>query len=360
MNAFCTVVTRSYLPHVRALADSLAASGNPEPLHVLVVDADKGGLPADESRLRFHGFDAVCADVPPLMRHYYDAFELCNALKPHLVSLLFQQGADHVVYLDSDLLVTGSFGPVWDGFGGASLQLTPHLLAPPELSDRHVNEIEIVDMGFLNGGFSAWRAGPASARMLEWLRSRLRVYGFCDRRRGMFVDQKLMPLLLQYYPDDVLVLRHPGLNVAFWNARERKVRETSPGHWTAGEVPVVFFHLSGYRLEHPGVPCSYLPAEVNAALLADSPWLAGVMAAYDQALRRHSAGHLRQPYPFGYFDGVKLTSEYRALLFATGALNRRSAAFQAIRLRNGLRRIKRQLLRFAGLFRRRAPVSSNS
>ena len=37
---FCTVVTRSYLPYARCLASTLACSGNPEPLHVLVADAE--------------------------------------------------------------------------------------------------------------------------------------------------------------------------------------------------------------------------------------------------------------------------------------------------------------------------------
>lgn len=352
MNLFCTVITRSHLPFVRALAESLALSGNPEPLHVLLADADTGDLPEPEGAVRFCGFDAVAGELPPLIRHYFDAFELCNALKPFLVSKLFREGAGRVIYLDSDILVTGSFAPVWDGFGAASLLLTPHLLSPPLLDNRSVNEIEIVDMGFLNGGFSAWRAGEASERMLAWLRSRLPVYGFCDRRRGMFVDQKLMPLLLQYYPDDVAVLRHPGLNVAFWNARERAVQSTAPGRWVVGETPVVFFHLSGYRLETPDRPCSYLPVEVNATIRRESPWIVDVMSAYQERLTRHFAGHTRHPYAFDRFDGVLLNREYRALLFQTGGLDRRTRAFRRAWLLQQLRSLKRCV---TGLVPRRHP-----
>lgn len=341
MNLFCTVITRSHLPFIRALAESLAISGNPEPLHVLVADADTGGLPEPEGAVRFFGFDTVAAELPPLIRHYFDAFELCNALKPFLVTKLFREGAGGVIYLDSDIMVTGSFAPVWNGFGTASLQLTPHLLSPPPLDERAVNEIEIVDMGFLNGGFAAWRAGDAAERMLAWLRSRLPVYGFCDRRRGMFVDQKLMPLLLQYYPDDVAVLRHPGLNVAFWNARERAVRTASSGRWTVGETPVIFFHLSGYRMEKPELPCSYLPDEVNATIRRQSPWIVDVLSAYRERLARHFAGHSGAPYAFNRFDGVPLNREYRTLLFQTGGLDRRTRAFRLAWLRQKLRTIKR-------------------
>lgn len=341
MNLFCTVITRSHLPFVRALAESLATSGNPEPLHVLVADADTGELANSEGAVRFYGFDTVAAELPPLIRHYFDAFELCNALKPFLVTRLFQEGADKVIYLDSDILVTGSFSPVWNGFGAASLLLTPHLLSPPSLDTRSVNEIEIVDMGFLNGGFSAWHAGEAAERMLAWLRSRLPVYGFCDRRRGMFVDQKLMPLLLQYYPDDITVLRHPELNVAFWNARERAVQTASPGRWVVGDTPVVFFHLSGYRLEKPEHPCSYLPDEVNATIRHESPWIVEVMAAYRERLTRHFSGHTHRPYAFNRFDGILLNREYRTLLFQTGGLDRRTRAFRLAWLRQQLRTLKR-------------------
>ena len=98
-------------------------------------------------------------------------------------------------------------------------------------------------------------------------------------------------------------------------------------------------------------------ADVKVALLTDSPWLIGVMAAYDAGLRRHAAGQHPSSYPFSSFDGVRLTAEYRALLFKTGSLNRRTLAFQSIRFRGYLRLFKRQILRLASLFSNRAPAS---
>lgn len=351
MNLFCTVVTRSHAPYVLALSESLVASGNVERLNVLVADADAGTLPPDGDHVRFLAFTAVEAGLPARVRQYFDAFELCNALKPFLVSLLFKEGAQKVIYLDSDLLVAGSFNVIWDGFGPASLQLTPHRLTPPSLQEPAVNEIEIVDMGFLNGGFSAWRAGEAAERMLDWLRTRLPVYGFCDRPHGMFVDQKLMPLLLQYFPDDVKILRHPGLNVASWNARERDVRPAPGGGWMIGDTPVIFFHLSGYRIAEPGVPCTYLPREVNTAMVRASPWLAPVMAAYHERLTRHFAGHTTEPYAYNTFEGVRLTKEFRRLIFRTGGLDRSSRDFWRVWFRERLRAAKQTARRFTAHFR---------
>ena len=344
MNLFCTVVTRSYLPYASVLAESLAAGGNPEPLCVLVVDADRSELPPDHDNVRLLGFDFIRPETPALIRYYFSAFELCNALKTHLVAALFRTGATHVIFLDSDIWVSDSFAPVWNGFGSASLQITPHLLAPPPLDSPVINEVDIADLGFLNGGFSAWRAGPGSERMLAWLCSRLPVYGFY-RKNGMAADQKLLPLLLQYYPDDVIVLRHPGLNVAYWNYAERAVMPAPAGRWTIGEAPVVFYHFSGYRLTQPDFPCSYHSAAVNQALVRDHPWIKTVITIYSESLARHFSMHKPSAYAFDIFDGVRLTKEYRSLIFSTGGLNRRSRAFWMAWIRERLRTVKRLTLR---------------
>jgi len=346
MNLFCTVVTRSYLPYASVLAESLATSGNPEPLCVLVVDAERSELPPDHDNIRLLGFDLIRSETPALIRSYFNAFELCNALKTHLVAALFRTGATQVIFLDSDIWVSDSFAQVWDGFGSASLQITPHLLAPPPLGSPVINEVDIADLGFLNGGSSAWRAGPGADRMLAWLCSRLPVYGFY-RQNGMAADQKLLPLLLQYFPDDVIVTRNPGLNVAYWNYAERAVSPTTAGRWKIGDSPVVFYHFSGYRPTQPDFPCSYHSAAVNLALLRDHPWLKPLIAIYRESLARHFSHHKPAAYAFDTFDGVRLTKEYRAIIFRTGELDRRSRAFWMAWLRERLRtamRLARKLL----------------
>jgi hypothetical protein len=340
MNLFCTVVTRSYLPYASVLAESLATSGNPEALCVLVVDADRSELPPDHDNIRLLGFDFIRSDTPELIRYYFNAFELCNALKTHFVTALLRTGATKIIFLDSDIWVSDSFAPVWNGFGSASLQITPHLLVPPPLDSPVINEVDIADLGFLNGGFSAWRAGPGSERMLAWLCSRLPVYGFY-RQNGMAADQKLLPLLLQYFPDDVIVSRNPGLNVAYWNYAERAVLPAPGGRWTIGDTPVVFYHFSGYRLTQPDFPCSYHSAKVNQALLRDQPWIKTVITIYRESLARHFSQHQPTAYAFDTFDGIRLTKEYRALIFRNGGLDRRSWAFLKAWLWEHLRIAKR-------------------
>lgn len=340
MKSFCTVITWSHLPYARALNDSLRASGNGETLHVVVVDASAANLPPVENGLVCLTLDQLQPAPPRAMLHYFDPFELCNSLKPFLVTHLIQAGASRVIYLDCDLLVTGSFEPVWRQLDEAPLLLTPHQLMPPPLDLPYITEIDIVDQGIFNGGFSAWRDGPEARRMLEWMRSRFPIYGFCDRQHGMFVDQKLLPLLALYYPADVKILRAPELNIAFWNAHERAVQAAGSGRWAIDGRSVVFFHLSGYRTAKPGVVCTYMSGAANEALLLRCPWLPDVLSLYHAGVARHQAGHSSIRYPYSSHDGVRLTKDFRRLLFETGELDRQSFAFWRIWCRERLRPVK--------------------
>lgn len=346
MKAFCTVITFSHVPFARALAASLQASGNLETLHVLVTDASAANIPRGGAALQFIPLDTLTESGPALMRHYFDAFELCNALKPFLVSHLFARGFERVIYLDVDLLVTGSFAPVWEKLENTPLLLTPHQLAPPPLSITHTTEIDIIDQGLLNGGFSAWKRCAEALPLLAWLQSRLPVYGFCDRPHGMFVDQKLLPLLPHYFPQSVETLRDPRLNIAFWNAHERTVTRASDGRFEINALPVIFFHLSGYRLSRPGVVCTYMSPEANAGVLRAAPWLVEVMDLYHRGVAAHVETTPPPPYPFTIYEGVSLTKEFRRLLFKAGRLDRNDPAFRRVQIRERLRVAKRTVTRF--------------
>ena len=349
---FCTVATWSHLPYVRALRDSLRASGNAEPFHVLVPDAPAGFAFAEEGLVLIRLDDLIPAP-PRAMLYYFSAFELCNTLKPFVVSHLLRTGAERVIYLDCDLLAAGSFAPVWALLDTSPLLLTPHQLAPPPLELPYLTEIDIVDMGIFNGGFSAWRNSPEAARMLAWMQSRFPVYGFADRAHGMFADQKMLPLLAEYYPADVKIVRDPRLNIAFWNAHERAVESAGPGRWTIAGQPAIFFHLSGYRTSRPGVVCTYLPESSNRALLERSPWLKDVLAAYHTGVLRHEAGHTAVPYPYSHYEGTRLTPDFRRLLFRTGRLDRSSVTYWRIWVRERLRPIKHFFTRnFPAIFNR--------
>ncbi|MES2692491.1 MAG: hypothetical protein V4773_03385 [Verrucomicrobiota bacterium] len=339
MNAFCTTVTASHFPYARALARSFRDTDNLEPLYVLVLGSPKESLPADPN-LIVVAWEEVAAGSPRLMPYYFSAFEFCNAAKPFLISHLFEKlGMEKVVYLDSDLLIADRFDRIWTALDTSAMLITPHHLTPPPLTARHTNEVDVIDLGFLNGGFTAWRRGEAAHKMLAWMRERFPVYGFY-RHLGMAADQKLLPLLLAYFPQDVRVLFSPALNIAYWNAQERDVT-LRDGRWWAGGERVLFFHLSGYKLSQPDLACAYVSPEANAALLASAPWLRAVMDAYHQLVAPYFADYQAPAYTLTTYDGVWLNNDFRRLLFRTGRLDRGSGAFWRIWLVQTLRMVKR-------------------
>ncbi len=324
------------------MCESLRASRNAEELHILIVDAVARDLPKPLDGIRFVCLDELDPKPPEAMRHYFDAFELCCALKPFLITHLMRgQSASEIIYLDSDILVTGSFETVWSRLREAPLLLTPHHLQPPLLGTSYIREADIADLGILNGGFAAWRAGPQADRILAWMHERFPIYGFCDRPNGMFVDQKLLPLLLEYFPEDVLVLRDPALNIAYWNACERPVRYMD-GKWRVGERPVVFFHMSGFSLNRPDIPCAYLSSTANRDLLKDARWLGQVTKEYAELLAPLAARWKTIGYGYGRYDNVTLNQGLRRMLFRKGRLDRMDPIYWRIRIIGWLRAIKRQ------------------
>jgi hypothetical protein len=345
MKAFCAVVTRSHVPYVQALEQSLRASGNREKLMVLVADADEETPLPNPALLHFIKVSELADAGPSSMRYYFSAFEFTNVLKPFLVRHLLAGEFDAVIYLDSDILATASFAPVWQELEEVALLLTPHQLNPPPPEITYTNEIEIVDQGVLNGGFAAWRRCEEANAILTWMCQRYPIHGFCDRAAGMFVDQKLLPLAQIYFPTAIRVTRNPRLNVAFWNVHERCVQSPAAKRWLVDDQPVVFFHLSGYRLSRPEAPCDYLPDAANQAILRAAPWFAEVLKIYHDGLERFFSNFVPPTYRFAKYEGVETSPELRRLLFLAGKLDQGSFAYRRIRFIDMLKKIKRRIVR---------------
>lgn len=342
MNAFCTIVTPSHLCWAKALAKSLKESGNDFPLYVLLIsDVSYDGLLPDN--LHLVSLDQLTRSLPENIYWYFDAFELCNSLKPFIVEWVLSQGFSKVAFLDSDLYVVGSFETVWSELDNVTLLLTPHHLSPPSLSLGYTDEVTIADMGILNGGFMAWKAGDIAQKILDWMCTRFPIYGFCDRPKGMFVDQKLLPLVLQYFYTDVRILLNPCLNIAFWNAYERNVSHIDSHYWVEQE-PVVFFHMSGFRLSQPTDPCSYLPQQENESILATAPWMIPLLREYASLLNSCLEPEFASVQPFSEYNNIKLIPELRRLLFEKGYLSRRDLDVLKSIVLEEAKKVKRRLL----------------
>lgn len=325
------------------LAESLKTHNPDALLHILVVDSDHFPNPPAPAGIDWVDFESLSESGNPLMRFYFDAFELCNALKPYLITHLFIQGFDHVIYLDCDIMVTGSFSKIWNELGEKSLLLTPHVLAPPTLTANDSAELGFADFGIYNGGFSAWRDTPASRAILSWMRDRFPRLGFCDPESRMFVDQKLLPLVHMYFPEEVAISKNPRLNIAYWNCHEREVNKRDSS-WNINGKAVIFFHLSGFRIEQPTLPCAYQTTSVNQMHLKAAPWLSEVLSSYDRLLRSQMELDPIDGYGYSTYQNTRLTPSLRRLLYRDGKLSRSSFVFWRKFIPDRLREIKRAII----------------
>jgi hypothetical protein len=116
--------------------------------------------------------------------------------------------------------------------------------------------------GAYNLGFLAvWRR-PALMSFLRWWQDKLRFLCLDEPANGVFVDQKWMDLVPGLFPE-VVTLRHPGYNVAYWNLRQRPISATD-GRFTVHGEPLRFFHFSGFGPALPDRVSRYSTLRLSA------------------------------------------------------------------------------------------------
>lgn len=177
----------------------------------------------------------------------YNIIELNTALKPHVAAMLLRQ-YEKVIYLDPDTFAFNSLRPLLTDMNTYDVLLSPHALAPYTDSHRP-NEVDLLRFGAFNLGFFAVRNKPSAQAMLAWWDLRCQRDCWYEPSQGLGVDQKWMDLAPSFF-DGIHVIKHPGVNVAFWNLHERTIARRPDGAWTVnGDHPLIFVHFSSYN-EH--------------------------------------------------------------------------------------------------------------
>ncbi|MFQ3580744.1 MAG: glycosyltransferase, partial [Chloracidobacterium sp.] len=297
--AFCTIAAKNYFACIQTLADSIRDHHPQVDVMALVVDRDElPPLTPIEKPLQLHGpLDFLSEDRFRSMAFKYDVTEFCTAVKPFYLEYLFKQGYQKVIYLDPDILVLRPLDIVLAALDQSAIVLTPHLVEPLPLDDKFPTEVTIMQAGAYNLGFIGLAAGAETERLLAWWSQRLEDLCFSDFSKGLFVDQKWIDLVPGLF-DGVQVLRHPGLNVAYWNLRERDITEQQGEFFAKGE-PILFFHFSGYNPSRPTIISRYL----SRYTLDDYPVAAPIFDKYTKLLAQNGHAIYRKiPYGFDTFD----------------------------------------------------------
>lgn len=313
---FCTCVTSNYLNFILPLKRSLINSENSEELYVIVADDDVSQLRTEIEGITFISLNELPDPVIKEMIIYFGPGELANALKPFCIEYLLKRTKiSEVIYVDCDLYFTSKLPHLFkEQLQDKMMLFTPHIIEIKALKERVPRELDIADMGILNGGFIAIRNHPKTFEILAWLKERFSYFGFDDRKNGYFLDQKLLPLLLTLFPNEVGIEFSPLLNIAFWNSHEREVQRRGNTYYI-DEKPVIFFHMSGARLNSTDTQiCTYISKKENLEIIKRAPWLQDVLTAYKEGLK-HSNDLPTWPYKYTSYNGFKMFPELRRYYF---------------------------------------------
>ncbi|KAJ3072797.1 hypothetical protein HDU98_002876 [Podochytrium sp. JEL0797] len=187
-DAFVTLVTSdSYVPGALALASSLRTSGSLTRGAFTVALCSGPGLRASSVSLLHRGFDFVCFVSPLVSGHKDSKDNLVLLGRPELASTFTKlhcfdpkkvRGADRVVFLDADVLVTKDISLLFDRLNNCDFAAAPDVGWPDIFNSgvfvtrtnkdifdalcwdaKHAASFDGGDQGLLNAFFDTWATG---------------------------------------------------------------------------------------------------------------------------------------------------------------------------------------------------------
>ncbi len=311
----CTIISKNYLPFARTLAESFHKY-NEGKVYVLLVDTIDGYFEPENEQFELIELEELRRMIPDFEKFcfQYTILELNTGVKPYLLQYLFEKyNVEKLVYFDPDILITNKLDELSALLDNNSIILTPHLTSPID-DNYNPTEIDILKAGIYNLGFIALSNNRTVMNMLDWWQKRLFNKCIVAFEQGLFVDQKWIDLVPGFYPG-VLILQHPGYNIAYWNYHCRKVR-LEGDHIYVNDGPSYFLHFSGYDPLNIGPISKYQ----NRYTIDRLKEMRSVFGMYSERLISNGWMQCKNwPYAFGYFDnGIKIPDFVRRYYLELG------------------------------------------
>ena len=333
----CTIIARNYLPFARVLGTSFRQQHPDGVLTVLIFDDLLGEVEAADEPFDVVHIDDLGADALELYRMaaMYDITEFATALKPWLLQLILQRGAESVLYLDPDIQVLGSLERLAALAAERDIILTPHAVRPMPRDGKMTTETSILAAGIYNLGFIGVGRGTldddlgGEPRFLGFWKERLLRECVNDPQSMRFVDQRWVDFVPAVFPS--VIVRDPTCNVAYWNLDHRALRFTGDGYEVNGE-PITFFHFSGFDPTMGHLLSKHQGADPRI-LLSDHPDLRRICRSYGDQLLAHGFEQVSDhPYGFGTMaNGVPMDRYVRRIYRdAVGAADRNEDVYPPI------------------------------
>lgn len=218
-----TLCSINYLSQAKVLHDSFIKHNPDYKFIVGLVDRleNRHYIPGD-FQAEFLEVEQIGIPAFEEMAIRYNIIELNTSVKPFYIDYFFRyRQADIVVYLDPDICVYNRFTIIEEELSKSDIILTPHILTP--ITDEYKPaEQHFLNYGLYNLGFIALKRSSIADEFIVWWKERLTYLCVSDICNGLFVDQLWVNLAPVFF-EQVNILKHPGLNVAYWNIHERKL-----------------------------------------------------------------------------------------------------------------------------------------
>ena len=307
-----TICAKNYLAQALSLRES-TLKRNDVDFYIFLSDKDdEEGMP-----------EVVLLDdewIPnwQQMAFKYDVIEFSTSIKPFCFQKLFKDGYERVIYLDPDIYVYNSLDIVFSALDNKSIVLTPHRCYITDTSDDMIPEQLVSSVGIYNCGFIAIKNDIVGNKVVNWWGKKLSNQCLCDLSHGLFVDQKWIDFVPGYYPNDILISNHLGMNVATWNLQERLIFQKDGTYYVKSRVdnqqfPLMFFHFSGYN---PHLP-SLLHKRKERSDIKFFPEMEKMVTEYREAeIRNEYDRYSKMKYSFNFFsDGTPILAIHRQLYY---------------------------------------------
>lgn len=284
---FCTIASRQYLAHARALAQSIERTNPSSRLWVLLADDHRHEVQREREPFLGVWNEEIGIERNELHRMFLIHSGYFAAIKPWFIEHVLRESGGPVLHIDSDTQVYDALDDIADAIESHGALVTPHIVSPYPLDGKLPDDTAILGAGTFNAGMIG--VGSRGTALLTFLQSRLKRECLVDVAKMRVNEQRWLDFLPAFMGDNLCVLRDTGINAAYWNLHERPLSRVN-GQVFAGEQPLRVYHFSGYELEHPDVLSRFAPAEVARVTIEAGSILAELCADYRRAIERARNG----------------------------------------------------------------------
>ncbi|OMQ09847.1 hypothetical protein [[Flexibacter] sp. ATCC 35103] len=248
-NVAFTICAKNYLAQAFTLKKSFEKF-NPNCDFFIFLSDDTDEI-ADESD-KFILLDDSWLQNWKQMAFKYNVIEFSTSIKPFCFKKLFNEGYKKVIYLDPDIYVTNELDVIYNYLDKKTIVLTPHYCNIQTEYTGSITEEEILFVGIYNLGFAAINNDLTGNKIINWWMNRLANKCYADKFDALHVDQKWMDFIPAFFPNDILITHHMGINPAIWNLHERELMIDENRNYKISNIeskelfPLLFFHFSGF------------------------------------------------------------------------------------------------------------------